>query len=273
MRKLEAHFSEGVNAITLENLTQWDKDVLLHISGEGMPEVFEIHIGYEGISKAYRFPVATPEETTTIVIPDVLLQQTRTIKAWVYAINTEGCRTEKTITIPVFKRERPADYESSTEPTQKDAIEQLIISTNELIESTNELAEVAKMILFAKASEANKVYFLTTEVNGGEIAAKAKLRSPWKVVETVRKAIESGAVNISIKGTFHIRVNGGGSGDAYLMNKNSNSGLQVVVQNYRNLDDLCDKLDIEIEVIDTDNFTKEKIIQYGIHIVPGWEFV
>lgn len=138
MQKLEAYFPQNVTEITLESLTQWDKDVLLHISGDELPNSFEIHIGYEGITEAFRFPVQKTDGVATVKIPNKLLQQTRDIKAWTYVIDPEGCRTTKTIIIPVAKREKPADYTSGIEPTQKDAVEQLIENTNKLLKHFEE---------------------------------------------------------------------------------------------------------------------------------------
>lgn len=135
MQKLEANFPQNVAEIVLDGLTQWDKDVLLHISGEDLPDIFEVHIGYDGISEAFRFPLYKVDGVATIKIPNELLQQTRNIKAWIYVIDSEGCRTVRTINIPMAKREKPAEYESSLDDPQKDAVEQLIENTNELIDA------------------------------------------------------------------------------------------------------------------------------------------
>jgi hypothetical protein len=139
MQRLKAYFPKNVAEITLDSLTQWDKDVLLHISGEELPETFEIHIGYEGITETYRFPLQKTDGVATVKIPNVLFEQTRSIKAWIYVIDPEGCRTTKTITIPLVKREKPVDYASGIEPSQKDAVEQLIEKSNELISTSEDL--------------------------------------------------------------------------------------------------------------------------------------
>lgn len=135
MQRLEANFPQNVAEIVLDSLTQWDKDVLLHVSGDEIPNTFEIHMGYDGISEAYRFPLSKNDGVATVKIPNVLLEQTRNIKAWIYVIDAEGCRTTKTISIPMAKREKPAEYEASLDDPQKDAVEQLIENTNELIDA------------------------------------------------------------------------------------------------------------------------------------------
>ena len=155
MLKLEAYFPQEVAEIRLNSLTQWDKDVLLHISGDDLPEAFEIHIGYEGIFEAFRFPLQKVDGVATIKIPNELLQQTRNVVAWVYVIDSEGCKTTKTIIIPLEKREKPVDYETAIEPSQKANIEQLLEKVNELIkhfeegESSTLQSTISSVKLFA----------------------------------------------------------------------------------------------------------------------------
>lgn len=127
MKRLKAVFTEGVTELTLDNLTQWDKDVLLHILAPKIPKSFEIHIGYEGISKTYQVPFNINNNEITISIPNELLQQTKTIKTYIYEIDKEGHRTEKTINIPITKREKPVGY--IYEPTE-------IIEIREIVEQT-----------------------------------------------------------------------------------------------------------------------------------------
>lgn len=143
MQRLEAYFPQNVAEIVLDSLTQWDKDVLLHVSGDDIPETFEIHIGYEGIYEAFRFPVQKVDGIATIKIPNILLQQTRKIKAWIYVSDAEGCRTTKTITIPLAFREKPADYSASIEPTQKDIVEEILENSRKALETVDDLEERA----------------------------------------------------------------------------------------------------------------------------------
>lgn len=157
MQRLEAYFPQNVAEISTDGLTQWDKDVLLHISGDELPESFEIHIGYEGIFEAFRIPLQKKDGVATVKIPNELLQQTRNIIAWIYVIDSEGCRTTKTINIPLATRERPADYETDLEPSQKNAVEQLVENTNELIEKAVELQRSAEELKDYKTTEGTVV--------------------------------------------------------------------------------------------------------------------
>ncbi len=181
MQRLEAYFPKNVAEIVLDGLTQWDKDVLLHVSGDEIPESFEIHIGYEGIFEVVRIPLRKIDGVATVKIPNELLQQTRDVKAWVYVIDSEGCRTTKTINIPLAKREKPADYETSIEPSQKDAVEQLVENTNKLLKQLEEEGiipsiKISSVTLYADqwVGEASP-YSQSVEISGATINSKINL--------------------------------------------------------------------------------------------------
>lgn len=181
MQKLEASFPQSVSEITIDSLTQWDKDILLHISGDELPESFEIHMGYEGISEAYRFPLQKKDGVATVKIPNALFWQTRDIKAWIYVIDSEGCRTTKTINIPLVKREKPADYRTEFEPSQKDAIEQLVENTNKLLKYFEEgivdsQIKISSVTLYADqwVGETSP-YSQRVEISGATINSKINL--------------------------------------------------------------------------------------------------
>lgn len=181
MQRLEAYFPQNVAEISTDGLTQWDKDVLLHVSGDELPESFEIHIGYEGIFEAFRIPLQKKDGVATVKIPNELLQQTRNIIAWIYVIDSEGCRTQKTITIPLAKRERPADYETSLEPSLKNAVEQLVENTNKLLKYFEEgivdsSIKISSVTLYADqwVGETSP-YSQRVEISGATINSKINL--------------------------------------------------------------------------------------------------
>ncbi len=163
MQRLEAYFPQNVAEITLSSLTQWDKDVLLHIKGEELPENFEIHIGYDGISEAYRFPMQKTDGVATVKIPNALFTQTSNIKAWTYVIDSEGCRTTKTIIIPLAKREKPADYTSSAEPSDRDIIQQAIEAAEKATQEANELVTRSAEAAEKATQEANELVTRVSE--------------------------------------------------------------------------------------------------------------
>ena len=121
MDRIEAYFAEGVNEVTIDGLTQHDKDVLLHISGDNIPDFFELHMDYYGRASAMRFQLNKVDGVATIKIPNELLKQRKTVRAWVYVIDEEGCRTKKTIILPLIQRNKPDDVVSGMEEEQKDS--------------------------------------------------------------------------------------------------------------------------------------------------------
>lgn len=138
MDRIEAYFAQGVNELEIKGLTQHDKDVLLHISGDDIPEFFELHMDYYGRACAMRFQLNKVDGVATIKIPNELLKQRKTVRAWVYVIDSEGCRTRKTINFPIIQRNSADDVISGMEEEQKDSVEQLIEASNELVKSASD---------------------------------------------------------------------------------------------------------------------------------------
>ena len=138
MDRIEAYFAQGVNELEIKGLTQHDKDVLLHISGDDIPDFFELHMDYYGRKSAMRFQLNKVDGVATIKIPNELLKQRKTFRAWVYVIGSEGCRTKKTIILPLIPRNKADDIVSGMEEKQKDSVEQLIEASNKLVKSASE---------------------------------------------------------------------------------------------------------------------------------------
>ena len=139
--KLIAYFAEGVNEIQVDGLTQWDKDRVLSIQFDDMPKLFEVHLSYPSRATAKRLVAETVDGVADIKIPNEFLQQRKTISAWVYTTDENGCQTVKTITMPLELRKKPDDYASSSDPSQKDIVQELIEKTNKLIEEAEKVVE------------------------------------------------------------------------------------------------------------------------------------
>lgn len=147
MKKLYINIPEGVDGIKVEGLTQWDKDVLLHVQCDELPDLFELHLSCLGMTEAIRYELQKVDGVATVQLPNELLQQSKSIRAWAYEIGSEGCRTQKTIILTVEPRTKPADYVSDMDPSQKDIIEQMIERSNVIIEEAETLTGQNKAIL------------------------------------------------------------------------------------------------------------------------------
>lgn len=97
------------NVIT--NLTQWDIDQSLTIIESGLTTAPEFHFCNKNSKEALVVPSTLSNGTITVKIPNILLQESTTIIAYIYAYtSTTSGKTLATIRIPVRPRPQPSDY-------------------------------------------------------------------------------------------------------------------------------------------------------------------
>lgn len=105
---IKATFPAGTTAITVNGLHQWDYGQKLEISCNALPALVEVHFGTMVSKEAIVRSAAGINGVVTATIPDELLEQTRSILAWVYVVNSNSGTTILTVTMPVVPRPRPA---------------------------------------------------------------------------------------------------------------------------------------------------------------------
>jgi hypothetical protein len=159
--KLIAYFADNVNEIQVDGLTQWDKDRVLSIQFADMPELFEVHISYPSRATAKRLLAKTVNGVANVKIPNEFLQQRKTILAWVYTTDENGCQTVKTVVMPLGLRTKPDDYASSPDPSQKDIVEELIEQSNKLIEETAKIVENDSAILIDRVTKQKYILYVS----------------------------------------------------------------------------------------------------------------
>ena len=129
---LIAKFPDGISEITVNGLHQWNYGQQLQIEASDLPALFEVHFAHPGIKDAIVRTCAAINGVSTVAIPDVCLEQSRTIQAWIYEINEAAGKTTKTIRLNVIKRVRPAV--GGDIPVQKiDKYTEAVTAMNELI--------------------------------------------------------------------------------------------------------------------------------------------
>ena len=105
---LIAKFPDGISEITVNGLHQWNYGQQLQIEASDLPALFEVHFAHPGIKDAIVRSCAAVNGVATVAIPDICLEQSRTIQAWIYEIKETAGKTTKTIRLNVIKRVRPA---------------------------------------------------------------------------------------------------------------------------------------------------------------------
>lgn len=112
---LNAIFLPGQTDITVNGLYQWDYGQQLQIEATDLPVMIEVHFACVGMKDAIVRPSKAPSGKATVAIPDVCLEQSAPITAWIFEIIGTTGTTTKTITLPIISRARPTISEEVPE--------------------------------------------------------------------------------------------------------------------------------------------------------------
>lgn len=106
---LHVNFNTYNNYVT-DSLYQWDKDQDLIINGLGLSVAPEVHFANANMDKAIVKQSNLSSNVVTVRIPNSLLQEALTIKAYVGVYDDTTFNVIETIEIPVIPKAKPADY-------------------------------------------------------------------------------------------------------------------------------------------------------------------
>ena len=104
---IKATFPAGVTAMTVNGLHQWDYGRTLEIEAPELPALVEIHFACAGMQEAVVRSCALIDGKVTASIPDICLEQTSPVIAWVYELGETNGRTTRTVTLPIIQRAKP----------------------------------------------------------------------------------------------------------------------------------------------------------------------
>lgn len=167
----------GRTEITVNGLHQWDYGRTIEIHAAGLPAIVEVHFACTGMETAVVRSCAVLDGQVTAAVPDICLEQTTPIVAWVYAIGDTTGETILTITLPIIPRTKPQPSETIPEDVS-DRYTELITEVNEAVAEMNALAtEYDEIVDTAAENVANEVY------NGGVTAKYAERDSSGRVFE------------------------------------------------------------------------------------------
>lgn len=139
---MEAIFTKGVEVINISGLMQWDVGQEVKISFPSMPATFQVHFGHKKAKEAYAVEAITQNGSAMVQIPNILLQQSQDIIAWVYVSSGMCCETTHIINFDVEARPRPSDYAYK---------ETDILNYATVVEKSQEIAAIAARAEVAEA--------------------------------------------------------------------------------------------------------------------------
>lgn len=176
-----ATFLGGQDQVTVNGLHQWDWGRKLEIHDTSLPAVVEVHFACPGMREAVIRTCSVVNGVATAVIPDVCIEQTGPIVAWVMAISETSGETVRTITLPVIGRTRPAPSVAQEPAGIDDKYTQLVTAINTQIaastasiQATATSAEAEIQATTDDAEAAIQAY-LTQLTTGEVVPAKAVL--------------------------------------------------------------------------------------------------
>lgn len=136
---IKAVFTAGVDAITVNGLHQWDYGQKLEIDIDTDATIIEVHFACVGMREAI---VRVCDSTTGCAIariPDICLEQTTPITAWVFEKDAnEGTgTTTKKIILPIIARTRPS-VSVDIPPDVSNTYAELITAVNNAVDRLRE---------------------------------------------------------------------------------------------------------------------------------------
>lgn len=204
---IKAIFPEGVTAMTVNGLTQWDYGQTLQIQASGLPALVEVHFACEGMNEAVVRSCSAASGTLTAAIPDICLEQNSPVMAWVYIVGESSGITTLTVTLPIIARTRPQP--NATVPTEtSDKYTEAIAAMNEAVNDfKNGEFKVAAAEQADKATSADSAT-VASRVSAVESSA-SEFRNVWFSRGTTGNSLNERASNTNFQynpGTDTLKV-------------------------------------------------------------------
>ena len=134
-------FSYKGEEIEIDNeLWQYDYGQKIQIKGLDLPETFEVHFAWKDSEKAKVVIGSTVAGISTVDIPNVALEQRKTITAYIYLSDATEGETVNTIILSVNKRKAPENFEA---PEDVDLFHHTLEATAEYQRQAKESQEQA----------------------------------------------------------------------------------------------------------------------------------
>lgn len=157
---LKATFPAGSTSTTVMGIYQWDYGRELEIEALDLgSEIVEIHFACPYMNEAIVRACTFTDGVGKVTIPDICLEQSNPVTAWIYQIQgTEG-HTSKSITLPITARTRPS--------VSRDIPNVVSDQYTELLTAVNETVEDLKNgdITVSKANSATNANYATSAGN------------------------------------------------------------------------------------------------------------
>ena len=130
---LKVIISPGRTEVTVNGLHQWDYGREIEIHADNLPALVEVHFACAGMETAVVRNCAVLDGKVTAAVPDLCLEQTTPVLAWVYAVGETSGETILTIKLPIAPRTKPQPGASIPEEVS-DRYTEAVAAMNALVE-------------------------------------------------------------------------------------------------------------------------------------------
>lgn len=132
---IKVQFPAGASNAVIKGLYQWDYGQVLEIESADIgTEIVEVHFACPSMSEAIVRSCSFSNNVGTVTIPDICLEQSSPVTAWIYRISGTQGHTWKTISISITARTRPAGSRDIPQDFS-DKYTELLTEVNEVIDS------------------------------------------------------------------------------------------------------------------------------------------
>lgn len=203
---IKAIFPEGVTALTVNGLHQWDYGQTLEIEAPDLPLLVEVHFACAGMKEAVVRLCQLTDGKISAAVPDTCLEQRSPVVAWVYELDEAGGKTVLTVTMPVIARIKPPA--SSSSPTVADQYAQLITLFNDQMDGIfSGAAPVGRAFEADHVAEASRA----TEADHAESAREADHAESARALDDVLP-VAGGGTGLTQVPADHLLVGDGTGG-------------------------------------------------------------
>lgn len=253
---LKANFNTYAS-YTTDSLYQWDKDQNLIINGLSLTTAPEIHFANSNMDRAIVRQATLKDGAVIVQIPNSILQEALTIKAYVGVYEGSTFTIIERVEIPVIAKARPADYsltdedeevysfirlenllvnakrdfEASVEVTTQtlNARVNNIISNSNTVDNNSELVDIrvgADGTTYASAGEAVREQIKAVNKNADLANSIAYNRKSIEAIDTYLGYVLDNPVTDVLHGDMNIR------GNAYLDLQSVTIGKTISLQSF-----------------------------------------
>lgn len=182
---LKANFNTYAS-YTTDSLHQWDKDQNLIINGLSLSTAPEIHFANSNMDRAIVRQAELKDGVVIVKIPNSILQEALTIKAYVGVYEGSTFTIIERVDIPVIAKARPADYSLTDEDEE---VYSFIRLENLLVNAKSDLEASVEAITYTLNARVNNIISNSNTVDNNSELVDIRVGADGTTYATAGEAV------------------------------------------------------------------------------------